>query len=208
LGYAANWLDSGRGAQAWIEIAYDTHPLPTKRIENATAHFLKELQRACGACDGYRIDSVCYDLGRIARLPGTRNTRTGRYARFVDRPLGRVVGTDFVHRFYREHERYEETRPVNTSNLIALSPHLNGLVREFLHNGVEEGDRHHAAHASALSLLNLGMGHDSIRYWVLRGGNRCRPRLSKGDILHCIHTALNKEAHEDSNLSHTDQEIS
>lgn len=189
---AAHILDTGRGAQAWVEVGPNYEDIPLHRLERATARFLQLLRRAWDGRFGYRIDSVCYDLGRIARCPGTNNTKTGRMAHIISEPPARLRVSEFFTKFYIEPAKQANIKPENVSNLMALSPHLNGLAREFLHNGVEEGDRHHAAYVSARSLFDLGVGMDSVRYWLLRGANRCRPRLSKGDALHCIETALRR----------------
>jgi len=183
---AAHTLLTGRGAHAWVEF----EPHTPERAERATANFLKQLKAAWDNNAGYRIDSVCYDLGRIVRCPGTRNTRSGLMATFLRPAAARLASEAFINKFYTDPPSQAIERPKNISNLITVSAHLNGLAREFLHNGVEEGDRHHAAYAAAKSLADVGMGSTSIRYWILRGASRCRPRLSKRDALHCVKTAL------------------
>lgn len=190
---AAHVLDTGRGAQAWVSIGPNHTELSLTKLERATAQYLHLLRRAWDGRFGYRIDSVCYDLGRIARCPGTRNTKTGRMARIIRDagPLA-LIAEPFFTKFYTEPAIQANAKPENISNLMALSPHLNGLAREFLHNGVEEGDRHHAANVAALELIRLGVPMDSVRYWVKRGAGRCRPRLSYSDALHCVATAMNK----------------
>lgn len=191
--HAAHVLDTGRGAQAWVRLGLNYEGFPLVVLERATAEFLRQLRRAWDGRHGYRIDSVCYDLGRIARCPGTRNTKTGRRAEFLTHWVDFNLAVEpFFTKFYTIPPKQANVKPENISNLMALSPHLNGLAREFLHNGVEEGDRHHAAYVAARNCLELGVGMDSIRYWVLRGAGRCRPRMSKRDTLHCIETAMKK----------------
>jgi len=192
--YSAHVLDSGRGAQAWVEIGSLPH-LDKREVERATGEFLRQLRREWDGRYGFRIDSVTYDLARIARLPGTINTKTGRRARFIGAALYRLP-SDIILRMFKPPPLEEIARPKNASNLIAVSAHLNGLTREFLHNGVEEGDRHHAANAAARSLFNVGMEYDSVLHWVRRGARKCRPRLSDGDATHCVITAHRKEAND------------
>ena len=189
---AAHVLDTGRGAQAWVSVGRNHTDVPLSMLERATAQYLTGLRRAWDGRFGFRIDSVCYDLGRIARCPGTLNTKTGNRAKLISTSQVALTVEPFFTKFYTSAPKQANVRPANVSNLMALSPHLNGLAREFLHNGVEEGDRHHAAYVAARNCLELGVGLDSIRYWLLRGAGRCRPRLSKRDTLHCIETALRK----------------
>lgn len=194
--FAANVLDTGRGAQAWVDMG-NFRPIDSVgRIERATSRFLQALRREWDGRYGYRIDAVCYDLGRIARCPGTRNTKTGTMAKLISRAHHPLEPGTFLHAFYTEPPRVAVERPKNISNLMATAPHLNWLSREFLHNGVEEGDRHHAAYAAARSLIELGMDGGSVRYWVLRGASRCRPRLYESEALHCIRMAAKREEHD------------
>lgn len=211
---ASTIIDSGRGAQAWASIRHGAcgdvqgadeevllrSKVERNRIEGSTSAFLRALHVRWDGRDGYQVDTTTSDLGRIARCPGTTNTRTARVATVLEAGTGYICGRRLIELYPPIGRSESEDRPhiqlvrgEKTANLITVSPHLNELAREFLHAGVSEGNRHHAAFAAARSLLEIGMPAPSVKYWVLRGASRCRPKLKQHEALHCFRMALKKE---------------
>lgn len=189
-------ISSGRGAQLWMCLQpYELHwPGDLKLVEHTTSAFLRAFKAEWNQWGGYRVDVVCSDAARIARCPGTINQRTGNMARVVFEANDRLDYAPMFTAFYSEPAAIEYSRPEECSNLLEASPHLNNLAREFLHAGVEEGERHHAAYTAAIELLRVGMAYRDVVFWVTRGVNKCANRMAQDEIIHCCAQALKREA--------------
>lgn len=152
-------IDSGRGRQFWLR--FDP-PAPPEKVGHAEA-FLRNLR----APEGVRIDAT-YDLPRLARMPGTVNSRTGRQARILS--VGPPLAPAWLERFKpvpREVPRAWAGR------LADVMPVLTRRAADFLLFGADEGERHAACYAAARSLYEAGAAEEVALAALLRGAERC-----------------------------------
>ncbi len=185
---------TGRGAQGWIAL----HPShlhgadDRALVERGMGHLLHNLKRKWDGRYGYEIDTSTSDLARIVRCPGTINTKTGKRAKVIRLAAGQMDPQPILD---SAPPPPEPTKPldVDCSNLNQVAPHLNDRARKFLRMGIERGERHKSAFAAAMNLRELGIERATIVAWVVRGGDKCRPRLNFGDCVHAVEEAFKRE---------------
>lgn len=178
MGVSPTVIDSGRGLQLW----YGVEPTSVGgenryHIQSALRTLMGGL-RQMGPVHGYAVDTSCSDLARVARMPGTRNQKTGRNALVkhlsqeripVDRllPLGEPAPP--------------KPMPLSTSSWQSVSHWLPPSGTEFLLSGVAEPGRHHTAYAVAAALRDAGMGREEAHKLVFSAASKCRPPLPPAD---------------------------
>jgi hypothetical protein len=189
---ASTVLDSGRGTQIWLAV----NPLPlgaTTRavIENSLRGFLSALARR-NEQRGWRIDTSTSDLPRVARCPGSVNSKTGRLTRVVRIAEG-ALSFDLFKPF--ELPSYGEARKVykNLTNLSTVLPHLNRRAREFLTEGVGTPGRHAAAYATGAALKQAGCEEAQSIQWAVGGGSLCQPPLDEAECARAVRSAYRRQ---------------
>lgn len=191
-------LDSGRGEQLWLQFepCPILSPVEGENIERHAAALLRLVARGLEPIHGCRVDPCTSDLGRIARLPGSVNQKTGRLARIIPQylnnrdPLG--IGALLDVEAPAPPERQRQVRCKDLTNLFALLPHLTWRATEFLKLGVGEPGRHAACVAAARSLKELGVSRMQAEAWLFDGAERCRPQLDEQDVVRIMRDTWNE----------------
>lgn len=181
---------SGRGVQYWCGV-YDDLGLAAfpesvnqlyrgigKHIMYAASEFMVGTEWA--------IDATGFEISRVVRLPGTKNLRAGRTARFaVDGISG--VPTDLgagLSRFtqYAESDN-EAPAELGDYSLKYLAPAMLPVNMGFITAGVPSGhhSRHGALYACARNLHELGVPVDVASHLLNKGAGACRPSLHRDD---------------------------
>ena len=178
---AVSVISTGRGIHCYIHCTplRLESDLQRLQVEHATSHFLRGIAAALPDSMGARLDSTTSDLARVARCPGTINTKCGRMARIIQ-----VASSEMPPSFTHWLLEQAPSRPVpqpkvgaDTSNLWRVLPHLTDTAQRFLCEGAPEGRRHHDAFATARSLREHGVPHGLALEWVSLGGSHCRKPL-------------------------------
>lgn len=189
-------VSSGRGLQLWLSVTpIPVTPYNAARIERGTRNFLQITGRKLQGFPG-KIDTSCSDLGRVARMPGTINHKTGSRAHYID--LGADLHT--LQPFPAEvilANSGEDPRPTTREAPKIKSqilPMLTMTASTFLTEGVFEPGRHSAAYATACSLLELGVEEDLARDWIMTAAHLCHPPLRVVDAERAFQNARRKYA--------------
>lgn len=184
-------LDSGRGRQAWLSLRpstiTDTDHDGRAKIEQATSIWLRSLDPFKFSC---RIDTSCRDLARVARCPGTVNSKTGREARIISMPSEQLDPQEILR--YAECIAGREPAHVEFQNLSQLLPHLTETAARFLTEGIISPGRHSACYATARSLAESGVPIDRAMGLVLQAAHVCRPQLPIRDAARAVRHAYEK----------------
>lgn len=168
-GQAPTVVDSGRGLQCWLRFS---PPAPAEYIRRG-ATFLRNLPRF----PGVRIDGTA-DLPRLARLPGTVNTKTGRYTRVLS--VGQALSPSWLEQFEPTVPSWGASDGGSLGSLADLAPSLTASAMVFITLGADTGERHKACFAAAASLREAGATPESALSLLLRGAGRCS--LSEADV--------------------------
>lgn len=175
-------IDSGRGVQLLYRVpaltlrserhypclaTFDNIPLD-KAVPVVMRHWLGQIPERYFGC---AIDLSCADLPRVMRVPYTINAKTGKQSRIVgdpprdvafDNALDLFRGVDFTP------EKPEPRTELAGKHWMEFLPHLTVTARRFILEGAES-DRHKAATAAMLSLIEQGAGQEQV-YTALRAG--------------------------------------
>lgn len=190
-------LFTGRGFQAWLPIppvpvAWDSGAGTDGRlIERGMVGFLNRLRDCWDGALGLVVDPSVSDLSRVVRCPGTRNTKTGRTAYFIERGQPAEIADLILGMAGSEPEG-----PVflgkDLTNLHQVWVHLSVTAIRFLTEGSPQSRRHHDAFAAAAALRDVGVSKEVAEQWVTRGGSLCRPVLPKDDCLRAVRSAFER----------------
>lgn len=178
--HSCTWIYSGRGIQCWLHliplsVSYD--PLLGRRVRT----FLDLFSLALGTLDGWRLD-ILGDLARLARLPGTRNTKTGEVACVLESMQFPSPGGWLT--------MIEPAPPPEKvcaeGQVIAwpdVAPGLTQTAYRFIVEGAVDGERHRCCVAAARSLRDVGATPDVAHALLLLGASRCSPSaLSESEV--------------------------
>lgn len=168
-------IDSGRGIQIWLALTplkLDDDLRP--RVEYATAQFIRSLE--CG--HGCVLDTSCSDLSRVARPPGSYNTKTGRIAQLLQVATRRSDPKGIMELAASFVQPVAPEPVTKISNLISVLAHLTETAATFICEGYREPGRHKACYATARNLKELGVDFEQAHAWIERGASLCSPRLS------------------------------
>lgn len=188
-------IHTGRGIHLYLHLTpivltNDEHRL---NVERATAWFLRGIAAALPDNTGARLDVTTSDLARVARCPGTINSKCGRRAQLLQVAKHRMP-LSFTEDLLRNAPRQRLPEPkvgasCDSSNLFQLLPHLTELAQRYLCEGAPEGRRHHDAFATARSLREHGVPQDRALTWVQLGGSRCSPDLKPEECIGPVQSA-------------------
>ena len=187
-------ISTGRGVHCYIHLTPLTlnDDIQRLKVERATAWFLRRIAATLPDSMGARLDCTTSDLARVARCPGTINTKCGRMARII-RPATTRMPMEFTDWLLSQappQRLPEQLGPsVFSSNLWRLLPHLTERAQEFLSDGAPEGQRHHNAYATSKSLRERGVSYEQALTWVQLGGSKCRPFLTEEECLGPVRSA-------------------
>jgi hypothetical protein len=179
-------IDSGRGFQLWIHV----EPIPIigeGSLDRSVKAFIRMLADSWGRQGGYAVDPSCSDLCRLARLPGTVNSKTGRTTKVIK--MGIPLPALWLFPFDSD----EQNAVLEPSIPRVLWPDVASAIThtayDFIVNGMEEPGRHRAAVACARSLKDACVPPEDALDYLLLGASRCTPALKQGDI-----TRIHKDA--------------
>lgn len=181
-------VDSGRGLWAWLFVE------PVELISDAHRHdvdgTIKGFTAAVAARLGdvgasLRIDTASAELSRVARCPGTVNSKTGALARIlIDYfPIERTRYS-LLEKLAAPHlsavKNLDKPSPVAGSSVADIAPHMNMTSRQFVLVGVDSSveSRHARLFSAAKNLYELGISQDIAEYVLWSGAERCRPNLN------------------------------
>jgi hypothetical protein len=185
-------IDSGRGMQAWVRMIEMPTPDAESRarVERSMSALLRKVATVADL-PGCKVDSGCSDLARVARLPGTINTKTGRMAQLHARYSSRVH-PEWVLAHDPGQPEPIATKLTNPCRFLEVWPHLTLTAETFMFDGMVEPGRHNAAIATVRNLRELGVPMDVAMGWALTGAGRCRPRLDQGYIERTVRSEYNR----------------
>lgn len=170
-------VESGRGVQLWYLL---NHPLgtqaPTEKelARHITAHFLRTAKIYGVEEFKWKIDFLP-DLPRLMRMPGTINSKNGKMAELVEvNPRYGMLVASLIDRAGPPPEHYELPKMEGQVWQQVIS-HLPLSVRKYIMEGVEAGDRHRLAFATAAALRDVGTPFENALVAVYRGSDLCRP---------------------------------
>jgi hypothetical protein len=187
---ASTILYSGRGWQVWLPVA-DTQVVDRQhalRIECSISNFLR-IVSGIAHLRTHVIDQSCRDLARVARMPGTRNLKTGRPAMFHQLGDGRRISPHDILELPSLFPDIQPLEPTHHRDLTRVLPHLSDRAVRYLTEGVFSPGRHSAAYAAAAALRDVGIPLDLATPWVQGGGRRCLPPLPSQDATRCTRNA-------------------
>lgn len=182
---------SGRGYQVLINtvpLNLMSHDLAKEQLEATIAAFLRKYAQDFEAC-GYRVDTSCSDLARIARAPGSINQKTGKMAYVVATNVGEnllaselqeLVGPVAVS-YPKPVTHAKDFANTKTWNLARVLPHLTERAATFLVEGVVEPGRHAAAYGTGANLAEIGVPVELAESWIIQGAARCTPPLPENE---------------------------
>lgn len=190
-GYRNNHVivSSGRGVWAWVFV--EPTLLLTDTAQDDADALIKGFTDAVGAqslaLHGLKLDSACADLSRIARCPGTVNSKTGQPARIimdyepVD-PLPLTMVESLARPFVRN-PAPPMPMPVSGESLFDIAPHMNVTTRQFVLTGANSNveSRHRRAFSSAKNLREIGVTRDLAEFCIWSGAERSTPNLNRSD---------------------------
>lgn len=173
-------LDTGRGRQVWFRATpIELSALGNDKILRERLRWMNQkIQESIILWEPHQVVDVLPDLPRLARMPWTINTKTGRLAQVIAWPKNDPwfrpeVGLEWAG---------DPPPPPETVNLPQTTwqqafPHLTKTAKEFIMDGVDSPGRHHAAVAAARSLRDAQIPYDGALVAVLQGAQRCRPAV-------------------------------
>ena len=173
-------IDSGRGFQMWILI----EPIPIigeGSLSRGVRNFIHTLADDWKRTGGYAIDPSCSDLSRLARLPGTLNSKTG----FLAKILKLAIPTPALWLFPFDSDAQNAVLEPSTPRVKwpDVASAITHAAYDFIVNGIEEPGRHKAAVACARSLKDACVPVDDALDYLLLGASRCTPALKPDDII-------------------------
>ena len=185
-------VNSGRGMWAWLYV--EAHDVPTDTDREAADLVVKGFTDAFADLTGKQlskfghVDPACAELSRIARCPGTINTRASAMATIVVdffpiEPIRYSRIQEIAEPFVKRRESESKPAPVTGSSLQDIAPSMNLTSRQFAMNGVDKDveSRHRRCYSAAKNLFELGVPPDLAEFILWSGAERCRPSLNKED---------------------------
>lgn len=184
---------SGRGWQLWVPLA---EPLPMRpEYDSMVKGFVKHIADQIDSRYGCVVDTSCAEVSRVARMPGTRNTKTGRLAKMLP-PEDTIEGLTLnMLRQFSMPETAPTLRLPEQPNLSQIITRLNNTATEFLLLGTTHTSsvsRHNAMYATARQLHEMGLGVDTARGMLLVGASICRPPLAPEEAERVIRQVYQK----------------
>jgi hypothetical protein len=172
-------LYTGRGYQVWVPL------VPTDETARAAAGIrgiIRTMAGDLGTVLGARVDTTSGEISRVARLPGTVNSKTGRTAAITwteDYPEISVDDLDI----YAEEEYTAGTTLPLANNLESILPAMQPWSREFALFGADARvvSRHSRGYAMVSDLARLGVPQDTARLMLSVACSRCIPPLNDSD---------------------------
>lgn len=184
-------IDSGRGLQLWVPVICPgfmrLDPEDDLRVKGIVAYVERNMRDEL-ASYGCKIDTSCAEISRVARLPGTINTKTGRRAKFLSVADGPFLTRTDLDQFIRQAPSPSPPQvpiPVGEMSLMRLFPMLNRTAFNFITQGVATSSaqgRHADCYATAKNLKECGVTPDLGAALLCAGASLCRPPLPIGDI--------------------------
>lgn len=176
-------IRSGRGVQLWLHV----EPIPivgTGSLARAVRAFVNDVARNnTSSLTIEVVDTACSDLGRLARLPGTVNTKTGQRAELLS--MGIPVPALWLFPFDSD----ETTSQIVDNGVQNPRTHWPDVASAITHaaydyivNGVEEPGRHKASVACARSLREACVPPENALEYLMLGAGRCTPALKRSDV--------------------------
>jgi hypothetical protein len=172
-------VDSGRGYQLWV-LTQNLPPEQAPRI----ATFLRSFPKM-SSC---KVDTACSDLPRLARCPGTLNTRVGERAQFLT--IGaRPKSGDWLRAFPPMAVLPPpEPAPIEGGqNWQVYFSRLTTAAQRFILSGAMRGGRHRGAFAAAASMRDAGAPADVALEAVREGASMCG--LDEGSVVSAVRSA-------------------
>lgn len=181
-------IASGRGVQAWLRVAPVAIQSDEDRraIDRSCAAFLRAIDDVSHGC---RVDTSCSDLGRVARCPGSVNSKSGLTATLIH-TAKEVVNPQFILDLCPKDDIVQ--LPPSGLPLPELLPYLTARAATFLTQGVITPGRHAAAYAAAISLQEAGVTEADAKALVMRGALYCTPPLPVREAFKATHNAYRK----------------
>lgn len=184
-------IDSGRGRQAWISVLPVALRNPSHRgqVEAATSAWLFDLDPFAFNC---RVDVSCRDLSRVARLPGTLNSKSGRMSSIISLPTSSLDPERIM--ACLPPEQGTEHRAMPDASLAELLPALTETAISFLTEGVFSPGRHSACYACARACAQARVFRTRALDLLLTGASLCHPPLPSRDVVRILNAAFDKES--------------
>lgn len=189
---ACHMVFSGRGFQLWVP--FDPYPLTDAKerrmVESACKNVLQKLVTGSSHC---KVDTSCSDLARVARCPGTVNTKSGLTAELVS--IGEGVADLRQLLTYATPPQAKQTLNLTSATSVGyVLPYVSARAADFLSVGVSEPGRHAAAYAAAASLRELEIPLEVAEIWVAEAGHLCNPSLSPAECYRATRNAYRYES--------------
>lgn len=160
---------TGRGHHFWLPIR-PTPPQPLWRA--AASRFLANFP----CPKGFRIDTRVGDPARVARLPGSRNSRSGRYAEVLSQGHpGQSIDPALVLVHAPTPRNPEPIQPITSSKMEDILVAVDDRTALYLTTGASYPSRHDMAFRTAVALAELGLPPTRTRELVSSGNRSSRP---------------------------------
>ena len=193
-----NWLESevgcvpaslrinftGRGFQIWVPVVETTD---TARAQAAIKGCIAALAQDLPAESGFKVDTTSGEISRIARLPGTVNSKTGMMARTLFRcGEGALISVDALDKFAVMQYSVPSQPPLEGANHDQILTALSPWSREFYLHGVASSvtSRHGRGYALLQELKNLGVARNFAHQMLIYGCHRCKPPITDTDWMY------------------------
>lgn len=168
-------VSTGRGTQYWYKLRIPIIMSPKGRVW-ARATNAKIMKTGYLENDGesFKLDYLP-DLPRLVRMPGTFNSKNGRFSKIVELHEERFIDGALAMTLTPYPDEPDPIPAMEGLPWQKVFSHLPPSVKTFIMEGVESGDRHRLAYATAAALMEAGLTLEAARVALFRGADRCRP---------------------------------
>lgn len=183
LGVTGHLIFSGRGFQIWVPAdGRVVTPEFGARIWHAHGYLYEVLQKPYLDHLGWKIDTRCRNLDRLARMPGTINQRTGVESRIEE--WWELFDPTWVDRLLAAAPEVAPAEPVEAAPLHKVWHLLTVSAKRWIEHGAGPGERHDELFRAAASLAEAGVPIEDAIVALDAGNAKCRNGLRPNPLPH------------------------
>ena len=183
--YAPTTVFTGRGFQLWVPVAHTTE---TMCAHAGIKGLIQQLATELPAEFGVKVDTTSGEISRVARLPGTINSKTGLMAEIVQHPREQHAecSLEALDKFAVMQYSVPAQQSLEGGTYEQIITALSPWSREFVLHGVASSvtSRHGRGYALLQELKNLGVARNFAHQMLISGCHRCKPPITDTDWMY------------------------